>query len=297
MQKWQPIDQEISKKLGEPFISRDHRPVGGGCINDAYAISDSSQTFFVKLNSVALMPMFVAEAAGLQEIIESTSVRAPTPICWGATENHSYIVMEFLDLGGNSASAKTSPSVILGQQLALMHKKTSDQFGWKMDNTIGSTTQPNTYSKDWLAFYGESRLAYQFDLAAKNGGQASLTDKGHKLLDSFHHFFTRYTPRPSLLHGDLWSGNVAVLTSGQPTIFDPAVYYGDRETDLAMTELFGGFGQGFYDAYNETWPLDPGYTTRKTLYNLYHILNHFNLFGGAYGAQAEHMTSQLLSEI
>ncbi|MFV1993664.1 MAG: fructosamine kinase family protein [Acidiferrobacterales bacterium] len=293
MQKWQQIDQEISKKLGESFVSSSHRPVGGGCINEAYSISDGNQTFFVKLNSTNMAPMFVAEAAGLQEIIDSTSVRAPKPVCWGATVDHSYIVMESLALGGNSTGA----GAILGQQLALMHKKTSDQFGWKMNNTIGSTPQPNTYNENWLTFYGESRLAYQLELAAKNGCDASLTDKGNKLLDLFHYFFTNYAPRPSLLHGDLWSGNVAVLTSGQPTIFDPAVYYGDREADLAMTELFGGFGQPFHDAYNETWPLDPGYSTRKTLYNLYHILNHFNLFGGAYGAQAERMVEQLLSEI
>lgn len=293
MKMWQQIDQEISNILGTRFVSSKHSPVGGGCINEAYTISDGSQTFFAKLNLIELAPMFVAEAAGLLEIIDSTSVRAPKPICWGATENHSYLVMESLALGGNSRDA----SAILGQQLALMHKKMSAQFGWKMDNTIGSTHQPNTYNKNWLSFYGESRLAYQLELASKKGCAASLTDKGEKLLDLFHNFFTTYAPRPSLLHGDLWSGNVAVLTSGQPTIFDPAVYYGDRETDLAMTELFGGFGQGFYDAYNETWPLDPGYATRKTLYNLYHILNHFNLFGGVYGTQAEHMTSQLLSEI
>ena len=293
MQNWTQIDQEISKVLGESFISSDHRPVGGGCINETYSISDGSQTFFVKLNSIDMVKMFVAEAAGLQEIIDSTSVRAPKPVCWGATENQSYIVMESLTLGGNNSDA----GAVLGQQLAHMHKKTSHQFGWKMGNTIGSTPQPNTYHKNWLTFYGESRLAYQFKLAAKKGCETSLTDKGNKLLDLFHYFFTTYAPRPSLLHGDLWSGNVAVLISGQPTIFDPAVYYGDREADLAMTELFGGFGQGFYDAYNESWPLDPGYATRKTLYNLYHILNHFNLFGGAYGAQAEHMTEQLLGEI
>ncbi len=293
MQKWQQIDQEISKILGERFISNKHSPVGGGCINEAYSISNGTETFFVKLNSANMAPMFVAEAAGLLEIIDSTSVRAPKPVCWGATADQSYIVMESLALGGNSGDA----GAILGQQLALMHKKTSNQFGWKMDNTIGATPQPNTYNKNWLTFYGESRLAYQLELAAKNGCDTSLTDKGNKLLDLFHYFFTTYAPRPSLLHGDLWSGNVAVLTSGQPAIFDPAVYYGDREADLAMTELFGGFGQAFYDAYNETWPLDPGYSTRKTLYNLYHILNHFNLFGGAYGAQAERMTAQLLSEV
>ena len=293
MQKWQQIDQEISKILGERFVSNKHSPVGGGCINEAYSISNGTETFFVKLNSANMAPMFVAEAAGLLEIIDSTSVRAPKPVCWGATADQSYIVMESLALGGNSGDA----GAILGQQLALMHKKTSNQFGWKMDNTIGATPQPNTYNKNWLTFYGESRLAYQLELAAKNGCDTSLTDKGNKLLDLFHYFFTTYAPRPSLLHGDLWSGNVAVLTSGQPAIFDPAVYYGDREADLAMTELFGGFGQAFYDAYNETWPLDPGYSTRKTLYNLYHILNHFNLFGGAYGAQAERMTAQLLSEV
>ena len=194
--------------------------------------------------------------------------------------------------GGNSGAAKD-----FGQQLARMHHQTSEQFGWHRDNTIGSTPQPNTPSDNWLEFWREHRLGYQLELAKQRGGQGSLLRKGEELMQMMPNLFTDYQPIPALLHGDLWSGNYAVTQEGEPIIFDPAVYYGDREADMAMTELFGGFPQRFYAAYNEIWPLDGGYQVRKTFYNLYHILNHFNMFGGGYAAQAERMTELVLSEL
>jgi fructosamine-3-kinase len=148
-----------------------------------------------------------------------------------------------------------------------------------------------------VEFWREHRLGYQLGLAEQRGGPANLLRKGEQLMQLVPNLFTDYQPRPSLLHGDLWSGNYAVTREGDPIIFDPAVYFGDREADLAMTELFGGFSRRFYQAYNEAWPLDKGYQVRKTFYNLYHILNHFNMFGGGYGGQAERMTEQLLNEL
>jgi fructosamine-3-kinase len=145
-----------------------------------------------------------------------------------------------------------------------------------------------------MPFWRDQRLGYQLKLAARSG--RDFLKKGERLLADLGAFFQNYRPAPSLLHGDLWSGNVGVARQ-QPVVFDPAVYYGDRETDVAMTELFGGFSGRFYQAYRETWPLDDGYPVRKTLYNLYHVLNHFNLFGGGYGSQAEHMMDSLLSEL
>jgi len=198
--------------------------------------------------------------------------------------------MEYIPLGGKDSGLK------LGQQLAAMHRKSWDKFGWFRDNTIGSTPQPNTPTDNWVEFYREHRLRFQLDLAADNGGNR-LLDQGEHLMGSLDAFFPDYDPLPSLLHGDLWGGNYSTDRDGNPVIFDPATYYGDREADIAMTELFGGFPNDFYSTYNQAWPLDAGYSTRKTLYNLYHVINHFNLFGGGYLSQADHMISDLLSEI
>jgi fructosamine-3-kinase len=166
-----------------------------------------------------------------------------------------------------------------------------------MDNTIGSTPQKNTPRQDWVAFWREQRLGYQLQLAARQGHGGALQRQGEQLLEYLPDFFTDHRPQASLLHGDLWSGNYSIDSQGQPVIFDPAVYFGDREADLAMTELFGGFGAEFYAAYNSSWPLEPGYAVRKTLYNLYHILNHLNLFGGGYLSQAQRMIQHLLAEV
>jgi fructosamine-3-kinase len=143
----------------------------------------------------------------------------------------------------------------------------------------------------------DQRLGFQLRLAAQNSLGTKLQRLGELLLANLEGFFPGYRPPASLLHGDLWGGNAAFAISGEPVVFDPAVYYGDREADLAMTELFGGFDSRFYAAYREAWPLDPGYGTRKTLYNLYHILNHANLFGGGYVSQTENMLQRLLAEL
>jgi fructosamine-3-kinase len=178
-----------------------------------------------------------------------------------------------------------------------MHRVTQARFGWVQDNTIGSTPQINTPEEDWIVFWREHRLRFQLHLATRHGHGGRLRERGERLLDEFPRLFAEYQPAASLLHGDLWSGNYAYTREGEPVIFDPAVYYGDREADLAMTELFGGFGREFYAAYREAYPLDEGYAVRKTLYNLYHVLNHLNLFGGGYLSQAQGMIDRLLSEL
>jgi len=291
MPDWNDIADKITLATGQPFRPGEKRPVGGGSINEAWKISEDSRTYFVKLNSAHRVDMFEAESEGLNEIANSHSVRVPQPVCYGRSGNNSYIVMEYLELGhGDSAAA-------LGQQLAQMHRTRAEIFGWSRDNTIGSTPQINTESGDWVEFYGDHRLGYQLSLPGARGYGRRMQDDGERLIAHLPAFFTDYQPQPSLLHGDLWGGNYATDISGAPVIYDPAVYYGDREADIAMTELFGGFGSRFYDAYNEAWPLDPGYAVRKTLYNLYHVLNHLNLFGGGYGGQAQTMIGRLLSEL
>jgi len=297
MDLWTDIAKNISvatsSTTGKDFCIHKKSSVAGGCISSAFRISDGAQEYFVKLNSAEQLEMFTAEAEGLQEIAKAKAVHVPSPVCYGTSHGQAYLVMEALELGASKPESMT----LLGEQLAAMHQTTQPKFGWYRDNTIGATHQPNQWNHDWLSFWREQRLGFQLTLAAEKGAHRSLINKGEQLLDNTDIFFTNYQPQASLLHGDLWSGNYAITTQGVPVIFDPAVYFGDREADIAMTELFGGFSQDFYAAYNNAWPLDDGYKTRKIFYNLYHILNHFNLFGGSYASQAEDMMDRLLLEI
>ena len=235
--------------------------------------------------------MFAAEAAGLDEIGRTKTVRVPRHVCHGTGPAASWIALEFLELQSPDDRGMRA----LGRSLARLHRVMGGRHGWQRDNTIGSTPQINTPTADWIAFWREQRLGFQLDLAVAKGHGSRLIEGGRRLMEQLPAFFTGYAPAPSLLHGDLWSGNAGMTATGKPVIFDPAVYYGDREADLAMTELFGGFPQSFYASYRAEYPLDAGYATRKQLYNLYHVLNHLNLFGGGYGVQAERMIEQLLA--
>lgn len=298
MKLWDSISESIQSVTGKPFDIVSQQSIGGGCINEAYKVTgrtvsgEDDQIWFVKLNQANGLKMFEAEHKGLQEMADTNTIRVPRPLCSGVAANKAYLVMEYIELTSRGADPGQ-----LGQQLAAMHKVTRDQFGYEIDNTIGSTPQINTLEKDWVTFWQRHRLGYQLQLAARKGGGSNLRRKGEQLMDRFSALFTAYRPRPSLLHGDLWGGNCSGDREGSPVIYDPAVYYGDHETDLAMTELFGGFGQAFYSAYADAFPVDTGYPVRKILYNLYHILNHYNLFGGGYVTQAESMIDQLLAEL
>lgn len=288
---WTDIEQAINTSGRQGFRIRDRQSVGGGCINDAYRIQGDGQEYFVKVNAAAGLSMFEAEAAGLQALADARAIRVPRPVTTGVSGGQAFLVMEYIALGGPGNAN------LLGEQMAALHGVTRDQYGWDRDNTIGSTPQINTPGPDWVSFWRDRRLGFQLQLAGQRGIGHGALRKGERLQEGLADLFTNYRPVASLLHGDLWSGNYSADAQGRPVIFDPAVYFGDRETDIAMTELFGGFGAGFYAAYRQHWPLDPGYAVRKTLYNLYHILNHFNLFGGGYGMQAERMIEQLLAEL
>ncbi|MEN8174592.1 MAG: fructosamine kinase family protein [Pseudomonadota bacterium] len=292
MSDWPAIAAQIALHSGEPFDPRPPRSQGGGCINRAVVLDDGRRRFFVKLNDAALLDMFEAEADGLSELVSAQAIRVPEPLCTGVAQGESFIVMEHLSLGRPAADSQSAA----GEGLARLHARKTQAFGWHRDNTIGSTPQHNGWSDDWIAFWRDKRLGFQLKLAARNGYNGRLQRLGERLLEGFP-VLLDHDPPPSLLHGDLWGGNMSYDDHGEPVIFDPAVYYGDREADLAMTELFGGFGGEFYTAYQNAWPLDAGYATRRTLYNLYHVLNHLNLFGGGYGAQAVNMMERLLAEI
>ena len=293
MSLWSDIEHAVATATASKFRIESRAPVGGGCINAAFRIVGGGSTYFVKTNAPGAADMFSAEAAGLEEIARSRTARVPQPLCHGSTLEASWLVLEWIDFGGvRHGSGRT-----LGQALAAMHRVTAPRFGWHRDNTIGATPQNNAQSGDWAEFWRDRRLGVQLALAAKNGAPRSLQAKGERLAQDFPALLHGCTIEPALLHGDLWGGNAGFASSGEPVIFDPAVYYGHREADLAMTELFGGFSKDFYAAYREVFPLDAGYDVRRRLYNLYHVLNHYNLFGGGYARQAETLIDRLLTEI
>lgn len=290
MSSWSAIAAHIAEASGCRFVLARARRVGGGCINSAAVLEGNDQRYFVKLNQATAHAMFAAEAEGLAALARAQVIRVPQPICHGTVEDTAYLVLEYIEAGRASARS----AVLLGRQLAALHRCTNGRFGWHRDNTVGSTPQENSRSASWLEFWRTRRLGFQLELAARRGYCGALKRKGEELLSRLDRLLGGHAPTPSLLHGDLWSGNTMVDRDGHPVLIDPAVYYGDREADLAMTELFGGFPESFYAAYREAYPLEDGYRLRKTLYNLYHVLNHLNLFGGGYGAQAEAMIDTLL---
>lgn len=282
------LESQTGRTLANPRLSS----IGGGDINAAYRLQADGVDWFVKLNRASLAAMFAAEAQGLSELAAARQVKVPQVVAHGTDGSQAFLVLDFIPLGPMRGD---SPA-LFGQQLARLHRQPQAYFGWHMDNTIGSTPQLNLRHQDWAGFWQQQRLGKQLQFAADNGYGGALQSKGRKLLERIPAFFTDYQPQPSLLHGDLWGGNAAADAAGNPVMFDPACYYGDRETDIAMTELFGGFGRDFYAAYQNEYPLDPGYKIRKTLYNLYHILNHLNLFGSGYASQAGGMIDKLLAE-
>jgi protein-ribulosamine 3-kinase len=287
----QELAAVIGEATGEPFAPSGSQAMHGGDISEAFTLADGARTFFVKTQPASRLGLFETEAAGLVELAAAKAVRVPQVICHGSAASRAYLVLEYLPLGSRGNAA------LLGRQLAQQHRVTAMRFGDARDNWIGSTPQPNGWLGDWVEFWRIHRLGFQLKLAAQNGYGGALQRDGEVLMARLDDFFGGYRPQPSLLHGDLWSGNHGFLQDGMPVIFDPAVYHGDRECDLAMSELFGGFAPAFYSGYGEAWPLDAGYAVRRTLYNLYHILNHANMFGGGYAGQAQRMASQLLAEI
>ncbi|MCZ8037154.1 MULTISPECIES: fructosamine kinase family protein [Microcystis] len=285
---WTQIARHIAQTTEKPFEIEKSRPVSGGCINQGYAVSGNGLIYFVKINQANQEAMFAAEALGLKQIHATQTIRVPEPICWGIAEKSSYLVLEWLEFGGGNSQSWEK----MGQNLAHLHQVSlSDRFGWQCNNTIGSTPQINTISNNWADFFAHQRIGYQLRLAKERGGNFPDEDQ---VIPAISEILSQHQPHPSLVHGDLWSGNAAITVDGEPVILDPATYWGDREVDLAMTELFGGFPAAFYRGYNDVFPLDAGYQQRKTLYNLYHILNHFNLFGGGYASQANRMLQEIL---
>jgi fructosamine-3-kinase len=272
---WRAIVESVQAAGGPRLEPGRVRGVGGGCIHETYRVeSPDAGAAFVKLNDASHADSFACEADGLAALARADAVRVPAVLARGVAGGLAYLVLEWIDLHAPDAAARAS----LGARLAGLHRTLGPRHGWHGDNFIGLTPQPNGWSDDWTAFVRERRIGHT----------------ARPLLARLERLFAGYRPAPSLLHGDLWAGNWLADADGNPVLFDPAVHYGDRESDLAMTELFGGFGAPFYEAYAAAWPLDAGYPERRDLYQLYHVLNHLNLFGGGYLATARRLVERLL---
>jgi fructosamine-3-kinase len=286
----------IADATGEAFRITRLSPVGGGCIHTALRVDGEgaagTKSYFAKLDDRARAAMFEAESDGLAALGASGTVAVPRVVATGYDDERAWLVLEWLELSPLDASSGRA----LGTALAALHRTRHDRFGWPRDNFIGSNPQVNGWSDDWHSFWRDRRLHAQLRLAAHNRLPSKLIDRGERLAADCGAFFRGHHPAASLLHGDLWGGN-ASAAHGTPVVFDPAVYAGDREADLAMTELFGGFPRETLAAYRDDFPLDDGYTVRRDLYNVYHILNHANLFGGGYVRQAAQCVEGLLAEI
>jgi fructosamine-3-kinase len=276
------IKNQIESVIEDKIISQ--KPVSGGCINNAEVITtQSGNTFFIKTNTNSAKDMFLKEANGLRELAKANVIRVPKVICTG----YDFLIIE--NIVSNTKNKLFWEN--FGRDFARLHKFTSNSYGFYEDNYIGSTPQLNITNRnensDWTDFYFNKRLLYQFKLAEKNGYVVEELSRAFSQLEKRIQIVLKdIKVNPSLLHGDLWGGNFIIDETGNACLVDPAVYYGHREADLAMTKLFGGFDSKFYSAYNEEYPLEDGYTFRENIYKLYHVLNHLNLFGGGYYNQS-----------
>ena len=301
MKPFDAIAQKLATAISDAtealFEPTSVEPVRGGCIHTAVAITGSmvgeERRFFAKVNEPDRAPMFAAEAEGLEALRQADAIAVPGVIAHGHDDERAWLVLQWLDL----APLDEHSAGNLGVALAAQHRKPQQRFGWAHDNFIGASPQANGWSDDWLAFWREKRLVAQLRLAAKHRLPSRMIDRGERLAADCEAFFRTHLPEKSLLHGDLWNGNAAAIQGRAPAVFDPAVYVGDREADIAMTELFGGFPADFMAAYRAAWAPDDGYRVRRDFYNLYHVLNHANLFAGGYVRQSEQSIEQLLAEI
>ena len=289
---WAELELAIGAATASAFVLRSASAVGGGCIHQAMRVDDGERRFFVKHNGPNLLDMLRTEACALDELRRAARLRLPRVILCDVCDGRAVLVLEYIELHPLSDSSAHA----LGQALATMHRITAPRFGWVLDNFIGSSPQSNRCHDHWPTFFREERLRPQLERVMRGGSVARIEPRAERLLVSVDSLLGGHEPLPSLLHGDLWAGNAASDSQGTQVLFDPASYYGDRETDLAMTELFGGFGPAFRTGYESVWPLDPGYRHRRRLYNLYHLLNHLNLFGAGYLQQVVHDMDLLLEQ-
>ncbi|MCC5852617.1 MAG: fructosamine kinase family protein [Alkalimonas sp.] len=283
---WQAIAEHINSELDSDFKVVSKQQLSGGDINLAYHIFDDQHDFFIKLNEKEELEQFIAEAMSLQTIEHRHAIRVPKVICYGQTLDKAFLVLEYIPLIEEHDAGWDA----LGQAMARMHADSGQaMYGFDWDTCVGRTSQPNKWHGNWSSFFSEQRFGWLLQLLQEQGFGFGKIDA---LVEQCRQRLNHHQPTPSLVHGDFWRGNLG-FTADEPVVFDPASYYGDREVDIAFSELFGRFPDSFYQSYQSQYPLDKNYAERKSLYNLYHVLNHAYLFRGSYLVQAQDMVKQL----
>ena len=275
------VELTLSAQFEKQVEISEIQSVGGGCINEACSLQTNAGKYFIKYNSAAEFPgIFEKEAAGLEILANTKTLDIPNVIGSAKTSQYVYLLLHYIETGVSSRNFWND----FGTKLAGLHRNTNEYFGLDYDNYIGSLVQKNNSHTDFFSFFISERIEPQLK-EARNKGAFSQSETRYfdSLFNSLHNIIP--VERPSLIHGDLWSGNYLVTTDGSPCLIDPAVYYGHREADIAMTQLFGGFKPDFYGAYNQAWPLEKGWQKRMDIFNLYPLLVHVNLFGGSYARQ------------
>lgn len=276
------LEETIRKLEGSEVKVRNRQSAGGGCINRCEVVELSNgRRIFTKRNRSSFAGLFAGEAAGLEALETPGAPRVPEVYGFHDDGQEQIIILEHIESGAKAAGFWEE----FGSELAELHRTSAPEgFGFVRDNHIGATEQPNAWNESWLEFFAEKRIRFQIELARERGrADDGMVRRCETFIRRMPEFLIE-PERSALLHGDLWGGNYMVDDQGAPVLIDPAVYYGHREADLAMTELFGGFGSRFLAAYHEAWPLEPGYEERRDAYNLYHMLNHLNLFGHSYAS-------------
>ncbi|MFM7265703.1 MAG: fructosamine kinase family protein [Cyanobium sp.] len=297
-----PLAPWLAQRLGVRLVARS--PVGGGCIHSAWRLSlADGGRLFAKTGPLAALPLLESEADGLAALAAAADpqhLAVPAPLALAAVEGQAVLVLPWLELG--AASGRQDPWRALGGALAALHRRSLQgalldgdrggvAYGWGRDNHIGATPQANGWLEEWGPFFVERRLAPQIARLARREGPLAGAEA---LLEQVPRWLAAHRPEPCLVHGDLWSGNAGLGRDGRGCLFDPSVHRADREVDLAMAHLFNGFPPEFFQGYESQWPLPAGHRQRRDLYNLYHLLNHANLFGGGYSDQARRAIAALL---
>ncbi len=295
---WEGFTKTFGYQIGIEGPIVNVKSLHGGCINQAFAFSSktNNQKYFIKINSSNLLWMFQAEYDALSQIKStidhSDIIVCPKPILTGTYKEHSFLLLDCLNLLNTSKSS--SDWNALGRGLASLHSCRKDIFGWHRKSTIGSTPQPNNQCDNWIEFWTEHRLLHQVKLAYDSGFSINGFDR---IISKIGELFKNYDPYPSLIHGDLWSGNVGFEAGGKPAIFDPASYCADREAEFGIIHMFGGFPDEFFNGYDSILKRSDDFFRRKYLYQVYHELNHLNLFGGSYLPSVLSSVKKILTEI
>ncbi len=284
------IELQLTEKFSQIGEIENIKAISGGCINETFKLETNQSSFFLKINSSRLYPgMFATEAKGLNLLSEANEITIPAVILADEHETNSFLILEWIERGKRTKNFFEN----FGTKLARLHKHSNECFGLDHDNYIGSLPQYNKPDKNGVEFFIQQRLVKQIEIAKEHN---NIEDSTINQFDKLFKKLPQLIPneKPSLLHGDLWNGNYMTDKSGTACLIDPAVYYGYREVDLAMTKLFGGFDSEFYGSYNNEYPLQQGWQQRLDIFNLYPLMVHVNLFGQGYLGQVKQILSAFI---